>query len=85
MRDGGRHVAPHAGQALRDALALDEDGDRLRRGQEEPASPHDIIMFQTSPIMALGTSSFQNRCHLVTAGTSAPPRPVRVGCEISEW
>ncbi len=36
--------------------------DAVRKNQPPPI---DIIMFQTRPIMELGTSSFQNRCHLV--------------------
>ena len=46
--------------------------------------PIDIIMFQTSPIMELGTSSFQNRCHLVSRYIRAASSS-SVGWVMSEW
>ena len=46
--------------------------------------PIDIIMFQTNPIMELGTSSFQNRCHFVSRYIRAASSS-SVGWEISEW
>ena len=46
--------------------------------------PIDIIMFQTRPIMELGTSSFQNLCHLVNRYIRAASSS-SVGCESKEW
>ena len=46
--------------------------------------PIDIIMFQTRPIIELGTSSFQNRCHLVRRYMRAASSS-SVGCAMSEW
>ena len=53
----------------------------VRKNQPPPI---DIIMFQTSPIMELGTSSFQKRCHFVSRYMRAASSN-SVGCEISEW
>jgi hypothetical protein len=46
--------------------------------------PIDIIMFQTNPIMELGTSSFQNRCHLVNLYIRAASSS-SAGWEMREW
>ena len=46
--------------------------------------PIDIIMFQTRPIIELGTSSFQKRCHLVRRYIRAASSS-SVGWEMSEW
>ena len=55
--------------------------DAVRKNQPPPI---DIIMFQTKPIMELGTSSFQNRCHLVSRYIRAASSS-SVGCEMREW
>jgi hypothetical protein len=44
----------------------------------------DIIMFHTRPIIELGTSSFQNRCHLVKRYMRAASSS-STGCDLSEW
>ena len=55
--------------------------DAVKKNQPPPI---DIIMFQTNPIMGLGTSSFQNLCHLVSLYIRAASSSC-VGCEMREW
>ncbi len=55
--------------------------DAVRKNQPPPI---DIIMFQTNPITELGTSSFQNRCHLVRRYMRAASSS-SVGWLMSEW
>jgi hypothetical protein len=57
------------------------DSEAARKNQ---APPKLIIPFQTSGIIPLGTSSFQNRSHFVSRMTRAASSRSR-GWQISEW
>ena len=57
------------------------DSEAARKNQ---APPKLIIPFHTSGIIPLGTSTFQNRCHLVSRMMRADSSRSR-GWEISEW
>ena len=46
--------------------------------------PKLIMPFQTSGIIPLGTSSFQNRCHFVSRSSLAASSNSR-GCVVSDW
>jgi hypothetical protein len=55
--------------------------DSVRKNHPPPML---IMAFHTRPIIELGTSSFQKRCHFVSRYMRAASSR-SLGCEMSEW